>query len=183
MSEVEIIKSIVFYAFALTILGFALMSIFSYRIIYSLICSVVVFFAAAGIYFILGADYNAVVQIAIYGIAVPVLFLFAILFTSHKLDKSIYISTGTRFLVSFFACGLLFLSMVYLFATSLSVMTNSDWLLIKQTAIINKYAMFSALAEGLYIKYVVAFELFSILLLIVIVGISTLRLQKEDKRD
>lgn len=177
--EIDILKSLIFYGFAGAIVLFALLSIFSFRILYALLSAVCVFFTAAGIYFLLGADYNAVVQIAVYGIAIPILFILAIMFTSDKLDKETYITVRPRFFVSFLGIGVLFLSLIYLIATSLSLSSNSDWILQKQTMFVNKYQMFKAISDGFFVNYVLAFELFSVLLLIVIVGISTLNLIKE----
>lgn len=177
--EIDILKALIFYGFAGIIILFAVLSIFSLRILYSLLAAVCVFFATAGIYFILGADYNAVVQIAIYGVAIPILFALAIMFTSDKLDKKTYITFKPRFFFSFLGIGGLFLTLIYLIATSLSLNSNSAWILEKQTMFINKYQMFNALSEGFFVNYALAFELFSILLLIVIIGISTLNLVKE----
>jgi NADH-quinone oxidoreductase subunit J len=177
--EIDILKTLIFYGFAGATLLFAVLSIFSIRILYSLLCAICVFFAVAGIYFLLGAEYNAVIQIAIYGIAIPILFVFAIMFTSDKLDKKTYITLKPRFFFSFAGLGVLFLSLVYLIATSLIIGSNSAWINQKQTMIINKYQMFNAISEGFFINYAFAFELLSILLLVVVVGISTLNLIKE----
>lgn len=177
--EIDILKTLTFYGFAGAMILFALLSIFSFRILYALLSAICVFFATAGIYFILGADYNAVIQIAIYGIAIPILFVLAIMFTSDKLDKKTYLTIKPRFFFSFLALGVLFLSLVYLLITSLNLSSNSAWIMQKQTMTVNVYQMFKALSEGFFINYVVAFELFSILLLIVIIGISTLNLIKE----
>lgn len=177
--EIDILKSLLFYGFAGAMLLFALLSVFAMRILYSLLAAVCVFFAASGIYFLLGADYNAVVQIAIYGIAIPILFVLAIMFTSDKLDKKTYITFKPRFFFSFLGMGVLFLSLIYLIATSLSLSSNSAWIMQKQTMFINKYQMFNAISDGFFVNYVFAFELFSVLLLLVVVGISTLNLLKE----
>lgn len=177
--DIDILKTLIFYGFAGAIILFALLSVFSLRILYSLLSAVCVFFATAGIYFILGADYNAVIQIMIYGIAIPILFVLAVMFTSDKLDKKTYLTIKPRFFFSFLALGMLFLSLIYLIATSLSLNSNSAWIMQKQTMYINKYQMFKALSDGFFVNYVFAFELFSILLLIVVVGISTLNLTKE----
>lgn len=181
--EIDILKSLIFYGFAGVIILFALLSVFSFRILYSLLFAVGVFFATAGIYFILGADYNAVIQVAIYGIAIPILFALAIMFTSDKLDKKTYITFKPRFFFTFLGLGALFLSLLYLIATSLNLSSNANWVLQKQTMFINKYQMFNALSEGFFTNYVIAFELFSILLLIVVAGISTLNLVKEKTDD
>lgn len=179
MIEIDILKSLIFYGFAGAIILFAMLSVFSFRILYALLSAVCVFFATAGIYFLLGADYNAVVQIAIYGITIPILFILAIMFTSDRLDKKIYITLKPRFFFSFLGIGILFLSLVYLIATSLGLSSNSVWITFKQTMLLNKYQMFNALSNGFFVNYVYAFELFSVLLLIVVVGISTLNLIKE----
>lgn len=177
--EIDILKTLIFYGFAGAIVAFALLSVFSLRILYALLSAICVFFATAGIYFLLGADYNAVVQIAIYGIAIPILFVLAIMFTADKLDKKTYITIKPRFFFSFLGIGALFLSLIYLIATSLTLSSNSAWILQKQTMFINKYQMFKAISDGFFVNYVLAFELFSVLLLIVVVGISTLNLIKE----
>lgn len=179
MIETDILKTLIFYGFAGIIILFALLCIFSFRILYSLLSAVCVFFAAAGIYFLLGADYNAVIQIAVYGIAIPILFVLAIMFTAEEEDKKIYLALKPRFFFSFLGIGILFLSLFYLIVTSLNLNSNSAWIMLKQTMFINKYQMFNALAEGFFVNYVFAFELFSVLLLIVVVGISTLNLMKE----
>lgn len=181
--EIDILKSLIFYGFAGAMILFALLSIFSLRILYSLLAAVCVFFTSAGIYFLLGADYNAVIQIAIYGVAIPILFVLAIMFTSDKLDKKTYITFKPRFFFSFLGLGILFLSLIYLIATSLNLSSNAAWIIQKQTLQINKYQMFNALSDGIFTNYALAFELFSILLLIVIVGISTLNLTKEKLDD
>lgn len=181
--EIDILKTLIFYAFAGIILIFATLCVFSTRILYSLLSAICVFFASAGIFFLLGADYNAVVQIAIYGIAIPILFALAIMFTSDREDKKIYLTLKPRAFFAFAGLGVLFLALVYLMATSLSLNSNAAWVTQKQTMFINKYQMFWALSQGFFTNYVFAFELFSVLLLVVIVGISTLNLIKEKTDD
>ena len=177
--EIDILKTLIFYGFSGAIIAFALLSVFSFRILYALLCAVCVFFAAAGIHFILGADYNAVIQIMIYGVAIPILFVLAIMFTAEKVDKKIYLAFSSRFFFTFLSLGILFLSLVYLIATALSLNSNSAWIMQKQTMLINKYQMFKALSVGFFSNYIFAFELFAILLLIVVVGISTFNMIKE----
>lgn len=181
--EIDVLKSLIFYGFAGVTILFALLSVFAFRILYSLLAAVCVFFAVAGVYFLLGAEYNAVVQIAIYGLAIPILLAFAIMFTADKSDKINAISFKPRFFLGFLAIGVLFLSLVYLIATSLSLNSNVAWVLARQTMFINKYQMFSAISQGFFVNYAYAFELFSVLLLVVIVGLSTLNLIKEKTDD
>lgn len=183
MPEIDIIKTLAFYGFSGLILLFAALSIFSVRILYSLVSAVVVFLTAGGIYFILGADYNAVIQISVYGIAIPILFVLAIMFTSDKIDKKIFLTFRPRFFFSFGALGVLFLSLIYLILTSFALSSKSDWIMQKQTMFINKYQMFNAISDGFFVNYAYAFVLFSILLLMVVVGFTTLESAKEEDND
>lgn len=177
--EIDVLKSLIFYGFSGALIVFALFSLFSNRILYSLLSAICVFLTAAGLFYLLGAEYNAVIQIALYGVAIPILFVLAIMFTADSQDKKIYLTVQPRLFFSFLGLGVLFLSLVYLMATALSLNSSSAWIMQKQTMSINKYQMFSSLSNLLFGDYVVAFELFSILLLVVVVGISTLNLIKE----
>lgn len=183
LGKIEILKTLIFYGFAGLILLFSVLSIFANKILYSLIFAVCVFFSVAGVFFLLGADYNAVIQISVYGITIPILFVLAIMFTSDKEDKRIYLSFSPRFYLAFLSLGVLFSSLMYLIVTSLSLSANSDWILEKQTMFLNKYQMFKSISDGFFTNYVFAFELFSILLLMLVVGISTFNLIKEDRKD
>lgn len=183
MQEIDVLKCLIFYGFSGVMLLFAFLTIISFRILYALLASIVVFFATAGIYFLLGADYNAVIQIALYGVAIPILFVLAIMFTAEKLDIKTYLTLKPRLYFSFLSAGVLFLALIYLIATSLNLSSNSSWLLTKQTMFINKYQMFYAISNGFFVNYVFAFELFSVLLLLVVVGFSTLQLLKEKTDD
>lgn len=182
MSEIDITKSFIFFFLASLSLVCAIFSVLAKRIIYSLISAVVVFLGVAGLFFLLGADYNAVVQISVYGVAIPILFVIAIMFTNYRKDKFIYLSSSPRLYVIFFALGLMFMTLTYLIATSLSLSSNAHWILQKQTLEINKYMLFKSLADGLFTNYIVAFEVFSLLLLLIVVGLSMLNL-RGDKSD
>ena len=182
MNQLEIINSITFYGFAISILLFALLSIISNRILYSLLFAVIVFFCTGGIFFSLGADYNAVVQIAIYGVAIPVLFLFAIMFTSHTENKSIHLSFSPKFFIAFFSATFLF--MILWYSASFAIHMNEDLakFFTPNSPQINSVEMFMAMSKGIYVNYQLAFILFALMIFIVIVGISVLNIVKEKKR-
>ena len=54
------------------------------NIFYSLLSAIIVFFIAGMFFYVLGSEYNAVIQIAIYGVAVPVIHGLAIMFTEKE---------------------------------------------------------------------------------------------------
>ena len=78
---------IIFYPSALLMILLALFAIGLKDIFRSLLCAISVFFLTGLVFYILGSEYNAVIQIAIYGVAVPIILGLAIMFTSHKKEK------------------------------------------------------------------------------------------------
>ena len=79
---------IVFYPAAILMILFAILAIKFRNIFYSLICAIGVFFLAGLFFYILGSEYNAIIQIAIYGVAVPVVLGLAVMFTNLKNEKN-----------------------------------------------------------------------------------------------
>ncbi len=183
LSSLCILKSLIFYVFAILIVMFAVYSLFANKIVYAVISAISLFITTSGIFFLLGADYNAVIQILIYGIAIPIIFVLSIMFTADKLDKKINITFSPRFFIAIGSIFILFSTLIYLIATSLSLDSNASWLFTKQTMSINKYQMFNSIASGLFTDYAFAFAIFSILLVVIIVGFSTLNLLKEKSDD
>ena len=61
---------IIFYPLAIVLVLAAIFAISFRNIFYSLLSAIVVFFITGVLFYILGSEYNAVVQIAIYGIAI-----------------------------------------------------------------------------------------------------------------
>ena len=84
-----ITNPIVFYPAAVVMILFALLSIKFNNIFYSLLSAIIVFFIAGMFFYILGSEYNAVIQIAIYGVAGPVILGLAIMFTEKENRKKL----------------------------------------------------------------------------------------------
>ena len=181
MNELEIIKSISFYGFALAIVVFALLTLFARRILYSLLFAVILFFCTGGIFFSLGADYNAVVQIIIYGVAIPVLLLFEIMFTSAYESRKVNLSYSPRFFVGFLSASLLFMMLWYAVQFALGLSDKLGWFFNSDMPKTNSVEMFMAMSNGIYTNYSLPFILIGLLVLFVVVGISTLSVIKEKK--
>lgn len=181
---------IIFYPSALLMILLALFAIGLKDIFRSLICAIGVFFLAGLFFYILGSEYNAVIQIAIYGVAVPVILGLAIMFTNHKgvnkgmnegANKRKDKSSNLKYVV-FLISGLFILSIVYLALTSLAITPNSFSLSeqIGGTTI----QTISAITNGIFVKYVYAFEIFSIILTLIVVGLTFVnKTEKEEVKD
>ncbi len=176
------INIVAFYTFAFLALLFTILIIASNRIIYSILSAVAVFLSIAGLYFLLNSPFNAVAQIAIYGIGVTILLLFAIMLVSYQKDTQIYLAFKPRTLFAALGLGLIILSVFMLlyddfheFLMHLDYTVNANLTNVIDTT--------SAIGTGIFQNYILAFELLSIFLLVALIGVGIvfLRPRSEDK--
>lgn len=164
---------IIFYTASVLIFAFSVLAIKFKNIFYSLLSAIVVFFLAGLIFYVLGSEYNAVIQIAIYGIAVPVILGIAIMFTNlrdnNEDKKEKKRNSKIRYLIYLFS-GIFVLALIYLVLTSF-VVVPLGFNIVEQvnTSALNSLTAF---AKGIFVKYVFAFEIISIILTIVVAGLT-----------
>lgn len=156
---------VLFYTASTLIVVFVLVTLFSKQIINSLLSSIIVFFASAIIFYILGSEYNAIIQAAIYGIAVPIIIGLSIMFTTGKSD--IEKSSGLSFYILIFSVVFVILFIDTIIISNLKFPEIFNIMELPQN---NYFEVMSAFAKGIFINYVWAFELVSVLLTIVIAG-------------
>ena len=159
--------ALIFYPAALVIVIFSIISILSSRVVYSLLSAILVFMAGGLVFYLLGAEYNAVIQLTIYGIAVPVLLAMAIMFTDVKKEKYAVIK-GARKYVVVTAAVLITMSLFYLTAIAINIHLPFS----EPNTNLNSFRIFDAITDGFFTSYLAAFELFSVLLLAVVAGVS-----------
>lgn len=157
-----ITNPIIFYIASFLIITFALISMFVQNLIYSLLAAIMVFFSAAIFFFMLGSEYNAIIQAAIYGLAVPIIIGLSIMFTVGK-DK-----TSGHFTLPY----LTIVAALILTLTVFTIIMIPNSFNISEIQQINSVDVMSAFANGIYKNYVWAFELLSLLLTIVIAGFT-----------
>ena len=154
---------IVFYPAAVLMILFAILAIKFRNIFYSLICAIGVFFLASLFFYILGSEYNAIIQIAIYGVAVPVVLGLAVMFTNLKNEKkSEELSPNLKYIM-FLTGGMFSLIVIHLLLTM--NFDNSESIGVQ---------VLSAFSQGLFVNYIYAFELIALILTIIVVGITLL---------
>lgn len=170
---------IVFYIASFLIIIFALLSMFLKNIIYSLLCAIMVFFSGSIFFYILGSEYNAIIQTAVYGLAVPIIIGLSIMFMTGKSNGSkkgftlpyITLLAGAVFLMAF----------VYVIMISLAMMPDSFH--ITDIPQFNSYDVTSGFAKGIYMDYVWGFELLSLLLTVVVAGLTMLNVKSKNKNE
>ncbi len=149
----------------------AVMTVFSRNLVHSILYLILCFFAIAGHYLLLNAEFLAIVNIIVYAGAIMVLFLFAVMLLNLNRTKRISLS-----LVSLFAAvisgGTLLLVLVAAirkdsFATA-PVVLNSD------------FGSVAFLGKILFSDYILPFEISSILFLSSMIG-SIILVKKEHR--
>lgn len=162
---------IVFYPCAIIMIIFAVMSIKFKNIFYSLLSAIAVFFLAGIFFYLLGSEYNAVIQIAIYGVAVPIILGVAIMFTNlrqQKKEEEKSKDIVLKFLILMFS-GIFILASIYLILTSYVIMPIG--FNVAEQLGGTPIGIISAISSGLFVRYVWAFELVSVILTIIVVGL------------
>lgn len=149
-----------FWVLSVVAVGSALAVVFTRNPIYSALNLIVCFFAIAGHYVLLGAEFLALVHVIVYAGAIIVLFLFVIMLMNLNQDTDTQKPWRTR-LVAVVVSGVLVVSLVaavrgfYLEAPEGPLVSGSV----------------SALGMLLFKSYVVPFELASVLFLASIIGV------------
>ena len=163
---------IIFYPLSILLILFAVLTISVKNIFRSLLSAIAVFFLAGLLFYILGSEYNAVIQVAIYGVAVPIVLGLAIMFTNLKKAEKEEKTSNMNYLL-ILAVGLFILTVIYLMLTSLAIMPIGFNVL--DDIGTNAVQSISAFGSGILIRYVWAFEIISLILTIVVVGLTLFR--------
>ena len=155
-----ILMYIAFFALAgLTLLA-ALAVVALKNLFRSALALVVAFIGVAGIYFLLQAEFLAVVQILIYVGAITVLIIFAIMLTRRLMEQHLVQFTGKWWVAAPLAFAL--------FAMIALVAYSTTWLLRPREALPSDAV--AALGTRLMTTYLLPFEIASVLLLVALVG-------------
>jgi NADH-quinone oxidoreductase subunit J len=121
-------------------------------------------FSVAGIFILLGAEFLAAAQVLIYVGAVAILMIFAIMLTSNLASEKIQ-QSNENVLVGFFVCVTFAISAVMLLAKTYEgvwgKMTITEPLPSQNIATLGKYLM---------TKFMLPFEVVSVLLLAAMIG-------------
>lgn len=158
-----------FFILALIAIAGGIMMINLTRVVHMVISLVFTFLAFAGLYILLSAEFVAIVQILIYSGAITIIMLFGIMLTKHDDQDVRKPSFGKMILITTGILGF-FLTM-YFAINDLSFGDQATTLHVNNT---------QQIGVELYSKYVIPFELTSVLLLVALVGAIIIS-KKDDK--
>ncbi|AFV03312.1 MULTISPECIES: NADH-quinone oxidoreductase subunit J family protein [Dehalobacter] len=151
--------TVMFYVIAIVTLGSALMMVISKNIFHSALLMLVAFLGIAGVFVLLHADFLAATQVLIYAGAITIFVVFAIMFTMRGDMKT------TNLFSKDLVPGAL-LSLIMIVVNAVMVLTTK-WPL---KDLIPPEATAKEIANLMLTKYVVAFELTAVLLLVAMLG-------------
>jgi NADH-quinone oxidoreductase subunit J len=159
---------VLFWLFALPLVGFSLAVVASRNPIYAAMALVGAFFCLAGIYLLLSAHLVAFLQILVYAGAIMVLFLFVIMLLSLT-DEELGLPrlTVMKVLGAVGAAGLA--------AVLLKVISGVEG---ERPALAADFGTVKAVGRLLFGEYLLAFEATSLLLLVAMVGAVVVAKQK-----
>lgn len=168
-------NDIVFYCASFLILLFGILTIAFRNIFYSFMSAILVFFMTAVIFFLLGSEYNAVIQLAVYGFAVPIILGLGIMFTNLRKDKPVKLGFSNSKYGIILICGIFILAIIYAVLISLLSVPEIFSPQIVFSEFANQHNNFMIFSKGIFTKYVWAFEIISIILTIIAAGLTIIK--------
>ncbi|MDP2952686.1 MAG: NADH-quinone oxidoreductase subunit J [Chloroflexota bacterium] len=157
--------AIAFWVLAVVTVGAALAVVFLRNIFRAALFLVLCFFGVAGLYITLQADFLAAVQVLIYVGAISVLLLFAIMLTRDTTQGN---PAQRWHLIPLAMAGLVFVGLAY-------VILRARWVLSAHPPLNNTI---DTIADALFNRFVLPFEVASVLLLAAIIGAIVLVKEK-----
>lgn len=167
-------EQVMFWLCGIIAIIFSLMMILKRNPVHSALCLVVVFVSLAVLYVLLGAEFLAAVQVIVYAGAIMVLFLFVIMLLN--LDQEVRSQGEPRLVLK--TCSLVGTGLVLLLLLTAGGFRAAG-VSGQQALATSGTSNTRALAELLFTKYLLPFEVTSVLLLAAIVGAIVLAGKKE----
>jgi NADH-quinone oxidoreductase subunit J len=174
---------LIFSAFAVVSVSAALLMVLQRNAMYSALFLILIFFCLAVFYILLGAYFLAVVQVAVYAGAIMVLMLFVIMLLNVAYPEPIDRVLGLLRPIGWSAALVLASLLAWVAAGSPGaptppVITGSGMAL--GTVGVAEAGHVQEVAVALFSKYLLPFEMTSILLLAAILGASVLARKRPD---
>ena len=154
------LEGILFYLFAGVVIGGALAVVSFHNPIYSALSLLLTLFSVAALFLLMKATFVAVVHIAIYAGAIIILFLFVIMLMGVKKDEVDDVSPAYKWVTLFSG-----LCLAFVLAKAILVTYQNS---IPATTSLMGGA--KALGGLIFSKYLLPFELISLLILVAVIG-------------
>ena len=169
------LTAIAFYTFSAVLLAAGFMVIAARNPVHAVLCLILAFFNAAGLFVQLGAEFLAMILVMVYVGAVAVLFLFVVMmleidFVKLKRGAQQYILLGSA------VGGILALELVLIVALRWNIAAAPAIGAATPAHLSNA----AALGRILYTDYIYDFQIAGLMLLVAMIGAIVLTLRKRD---
>jgi NADH-quinone oxidoreductase subunit J len=164
--------NIFFYLFALITVVSAIFVVSVKNVVHSAFYLLFTFFGISGLYVLLGADFIAVTQIMVYIGGILILLLFGVMLTNKI--TNVEIKSGT---INIFPAILL---VGVLLGALISIISRTNW---KTAEKVIPNTTINNLGKILITDYVLIFELLAILLLVALVGATSIARTKNVNKE
>ncbi|CAM4067175.1 NADH:ubiquinone oxidoreductase subunit J [Bacillus manliponensis] len=162
-----------FLALSLTAIIGGVLMLSVTKVMHMMLSLVFTFLSIAGLYFMLEAEFVGVVQILIYSGAVTIIMIFGIMLTKHN-DESEMKFSWRSVIVLLAVCT--FGAVMYFAVNNLDFSSSENGSALHENNT-------RQIGELLYTKYIIPFELVSVILLVALVGAIVLARKDEKERD
>jgi NADH-quinone oxidoreductase subunit J len=167
-----------FYFLSFLAIASGLMVVISRNPVHSVLYLIMTFFSLSGHYILLNAQFLAAVNIIVYAGAIMVLFLFVIMFLNMRMDSEPFAPLGAQ-LAAVVSGGLVLLVLVASIKESAPAL---DTPIVEET-FDSQIGLVQTLGQTLFQKYLLPFELTSVLFLAAIVGAVLLGRREPNERN
>ena len=170
-----IFQAILFYAFAALTVGSGVMVVSARNPIHSVLFLILAFFNTAGLFLLIGAEFLAMILVIVYVGAVAVLFLFVVMMLDIDFDE---LRSGfVRYLPVGAAVGVVLLAELILAVAGWTVSAAGRHLGLAAAGQGAVPSNTRALGDLLYTRYVFAFQVAGLILLVAMIGAIVLTLR------
>jgi NADH-quinone oxidoreductase subunit J len=164
------LKNIFIFLSALALFS-AIMTVFSRNLVHSILYLILCFFAIAGHYLLLSAEFLAIVNIIVYAGAIMVLFLFSVMLLNLNKTKQINLNN-----LNLFASVLSGGALLLVFIAAVKKTTH-----IEPPAVLSpEFGSIKYLGKILFSDFILPFEISSVLFLSAMIG-SIILIKKEHR--
>jgi len=160
-------EAIAFYLFAACILGFGVLVISSRNPVHSVIFLVLDFLSVAGLYVVLGAQFVAAIQVLVYAGGIVVLYLFVVMLVNVKRTPEAFRARERQSRVGFVLAAAVLLELVGIAVWSRAAPVSMP---VQSGEVLPVTGNTEQVGWLLYTRYLVPFEVASMLLLIAMIG-------------
>ena len=166
-------NKLIFFYFAVVILASAILTITRRNPVHSVLFMLLLFFHIAGVFVLLNAEFLAAVQLIVYAGAILILYLFVVMLLN--VDRESSATRANRFWPWMVAFGILIAGEIVLLISRGTFPTETDQPMLPAGTGVKE------LGTVLYQKYLVPFEIASIILLVGLVGAVMLAKRKTNE--